>query len=169
MVLRSAFVPSLLSALHITRRVPMAPVSLNSPIPRSLHVVSSRQTLTGKTPALERSHRLRMKFVARAEETTTTTPDVDSIVKDLTEKWDKVENKSSLAVYGLGAIAVLYVTSSIVSAVNSIPLLPKFLELVGFVYTAWFVYRYLLFKSSREELSKDVDELKAKITGQEES
>jgi hypothetical protein len=28
------------------------------------------------------------------------------------------------------------------------------------------VYRYLLFKSSREELVKDVDELKKKITGE---
>eukprot|EP00210_Caulerpa_lentillifera_P005742 g5490.t1 len=84
-------------------------------------------------------------------------------------QWDKVENKSSIAVYGLGGIAVLYVTSSIVSAVNAIPLLPKLLELVGFIYTAWFVYRYLLFKTSREELSKDVEELKSKITGREDN
>jgi hypothetical protein len=28
------------------------------------------------------------------------------------------------------------------------------------------VYRYLLFKSSREELVKDVDDLKKKITGE---
>lgn len=32
-------------------------------------------------------------------------------------------------------------------------------------YTAWFVYRYLLFKDSREELVKDVEDLKKKITG----
>lgn len=40
-----------------------------------------------------------------------------------------MENKSSVAVYGLGAIAVLYVTSSIVGAVNSIPLVPNSLDL----------------------------------------
>jgi hypothetical protein len=30
------------------------------------------------------------------------------------------------------------------------------MELVGLGYTAWFVWRYLLFKSSREELVKCV-------------
>ena len=44
------------------------------------------------------------------------------------------------------------------------PQLPKLLELVGLGYSAWFVYRYLLFKSSREELLADVEELKKKIT-----
>ena len=44
------------------------------------------------------------------------------------------------------------------------PLVPKLLELVGLGYTAWFVYRYLLFKSSREELLADIEELKKKIT-----
>ena len=43
-------------------------------------------------------------------------------VLSIVTQWDKVENKSSIALYGVGAIAVLYVTSSIVGAVNSIPL-----------------------------------------------
>jgi len=36
---------------------------------------------------------------------------------------------------------------------------------VGLGYTAWFTYRYLLFKSSREELLEDIEELKKKISG----
>lgn len=47
----------------------------------------------------------------------------------------------------------------------SINQLPKFLELVGLVYSSWFTYRYLLFKTSREELAKDINELKQKISG----
>ena len=39
------------------------------------------------------------------------------------------------------------------------------MELVGLGYTTWFVYRYLLFKDSRAELSADIDEVKAKISG----
>lgn len=46
------------------------------------------------------------------------------------------------------------------------PQLPKMMELVGLGYTAWFTYRYLLFKNSREELAKDVEDLKKKITGE---
>jgi hypothetical protein len=32
--------------------------------------------------------------------------------------------------------------------------IPKAFELVGLTYSGWFTYRYLLFKSSREELIK---------------
>jgi len=41
--------------------------------------------------------------------------------------------------------------------------LPKAFELVGLGYSAWFTYRYLLFKSSREELVEDIESLKKKI------
>jgi hypothetical protein len=97
---------------------------------------------------------------------TTTSPDVDKLVKDLQDKWDKVENKTGVVLYGAGAVVLLWFSSTLVSALNAIPLLPKLLELVGLGYTSWFVYRYLLFKSSREELAKDVEELKKKITGE---
>lgn len=43
--------------------------------------------------------------------------------------------------------------------------IPKVFELVGLGYTAWFTYRYLLFKSSREELVQDIEVLKKKISG----
>jgi hypothetical protein len=90
---------------------------------------------------------------------------VDAIVKDLQDKWDRVENKTTVAVYAGGAVVALWLSSTIVGAVNAVPLVPKFLELVGLGYTSWFVYRYLLFKSSREELLEDVEELKRKISG----
>jgi len=91
--------------------------------------------------------------------------DVEQVIKDLQDRWDRVENKTAVAVYGVGAVVLLWFSSTIVSAVNSVPLVPKLLELVGLGYTSWFVYRYLLFKSSRQELIQDVDELKKKITG----
>lgn len=50
-------------------------------------------------------------------------------------------------------------------AINSVPLLPKVFELVGLGYSAWFTYRYLLFKSNREELLDDIEVLKKKIAG----
>ena len=39
------------------------------------------------------------------------------------------------------------------------------MELVGLGYTVWFTYRYLIFKSSRDELKKEIEELKSKISG----
>lgn len=49
------------------------------------------------------------------------------------------------------------------------PQVPRLLELVGLGYTGWFTYRYLLFKSSREELLDDIESLKSKIAGEIES
>jgi len=89
----------------------------------------------------------------------------DELVSDLKTKWDGVENKSAVAVYAGGAVVTLWLSSTIIGAVNSLPLLPKLLELIGLGYTGWFVYRYLLFKSSRKELVSDIEELKGKITG----
>lgn len=100
------------------------------------------------------------------------------IVDGSVMQWDRVENKTAVAVYGVGAVVLLWFSSTIVSAVNSVPLVrnfrtdlrslvpktqagillisnanvclqvPKLLELVGLGYTSWFVYRYLLFKVS---------------------
>ncbi|KAG2380250.1 Protein CURVATURE THYLAKOID [Vigna angularis] len=82
-------------------------------------------------------------------------------------QWDAVENKSTVLIYGGGALVAVWLSSILVSAINSVPLLPKIMELVGLGYTGWFVYRYLLFKSSRKELATDIEGLKKKITGTE--
>ncbi|KAJ0111231.1 protein CURVATURE THYLAKOID 1A, chloroplastic [Pistacia vera] len=93
--------------------------------------------------------------------------DASELFTDLKEKWDAVENKSTVILYGGGAIVAVWLSSTIVGAINSIPLLPKIMELVGLGYTGWFVYRYLLFKSSRKELATDIEALKKKIAGTE--
>lgn len=93
--------------------------------------------------------------------------DANELFTDLKEKWDAVENKTTVLLYGGGALVAVWLSSILVSAINSVPLLPKIMELVGLGYTGWFVYRYLLFKSSRKELATDIDALKKKIAGTE--
>ncbi|KAI5064298.1 hypothetical protein GOP47_0020968 [Adiantum capillus-veneris] len=90
---------------------------------------------------------------------------IQEIFDDLKMKYDALENKSQVWIYGGGALVALWFSSIIVGAVNNIPLLPKVLEFVGLCYSGWFVYRYLLFKSSRKQLAADIEELKLKITG----
>ncbi|PPD98954.1 hypothetical protein GOBAR_DD04019 [Gossypium barbadense] len=96
-----------------------------------------------------------------------TSVDTGELFDDLKEKWDKVENKTTVLLYGGGAIVAVWLSSILVSAINSVPLLPKMMELVGLGYSGWFVYRYLLFKSSRKELATDIEALKKKIAGTE--
>lgn len=66
----------------------------------------------------------------------------------------------------LGIIAVK-LTLAIISAINDIPLLAPMFELVGLGYTGWFVYRYLLTKSSRQELVQEFESLKTQVVGKE--
>jgi len=92
--------------------------------------------------------------------------DIDSeqILKDLSERWDAVEDKTAFTLYAGGAVVALYFANSILATVNAIPLLPGLFEAVGLGYSGWFAYRYLLTKSSRQELVADIDELKKKIS-----
>ncbi|KAK4364157.1 hypothetical protein RND71_015515 [Anisodus tanguticus] len=109
----------------------------------------------------KRSSLLQVKASSSEE----TSVDTNEFLTELKEKWDAVEDKSTVLLYGGGAIVAIWLSSIVVGAINSVPLATKVLELVGLGYTGWFVYRYLLFKSSRKELAEDVEELKKKIAG----
>jgi len=89
----------------------------------------------------------------------------DDMLSNLKQKFDSIENKSTPLVYGSAALVALWVSATVVDAIDSVPLLPKVLEFIGFGYTVWFVYRYLLFKGSREELATAIEKLKQEITG----
>ncbi|KAJ1414680.1 Cyanobacterial aminoacyl-tRNA synthetase, CAAD domain [Sesbania bispinosa] len=104
---------------------------------------------------------------ATSSEETSTSVDASELFTDLMQKWDAVENKSTVLLYGGGAIVAVWLSSILVGAINSVPLLPKLMELVGLGYTGWFIYRYILFKSSRKELATDIESLKKKVAGTE--
>jgi glutamyl-tRNA synthetase len=63
--------------------------------------------------------------------------------------------------FGVG----IKVTLAVIDALNDIPLLAPTFELIGIVYTAWFVYRYLLRASNRQELWTEVKSLKEQLIG----
>ncbi|KAH0455458.1 hypothetical protein IEQ34_015490 [Dendrobium chrysotoxum] len=71
-----------------------------------------------------------------------------------------------LLLYGASALLALWIASAFVGAIDSIPLFPKLLELVGIGYTAWFSYRYLIFKKNREDLFAKIEDLRDQIIGQ---
>jgi hypothetical protein len=93
------------------------------------------------------------------------TVDADQLIKNVADKWDAIEDKTSATLYAGGALVALVFLNNILAAVDAIPLLPGLMETVGLGYSSWFVYRYLLDKNSREELKQDIDKVKQKITG----
>ncbi|XP_027362093.1 protein CURVATURE THYLAKOID 1D, chloroplastic isoform X2 [Abrus precatorius] len=89
---------------------------------------------------------------------------------DLLDKlnFDTVDT-GSIVLYGGGVLVALWLTSAVIGAIDSIPLFPKLLEVVGLAYTLWFSSRYLLFKKNREELAIKVEELKQQVFGSEDN
>lgn len=77
------------------------------------------------------------------------------------------ENKSLLGVLGifLGALVTVRLTLAILGAINDIPLIAPTFQLIGFCYSAWFVYRYLLRASNRQELSEEIKSFKQQVLG----
>ncbi|MEO6861087.1 MAG: CAAD domain-containing protein [Microcoleus sp.] len=65
-----------------------------------------------------------------------------------------------------GAVSVK-VTMGVLDALNDVPLVAPFFELIGIGYTGWFVYRYLLNASSRQELLTEIDSLKEQVVGKD--
>jgi hypothetical protein len=67
----------------------------------------------------------------------------------------------------LAAIITLKVVLTLLDAINDIPLLEPTLELIGIIYSTWFVLRYLLNASTRQELAAEIDSLRTQILGEE--
>ncbi|NJM58269.1 MAG: hypothetical protein HC857_13680 [Synechococcales cyanobacterium RU_4_20] len=76
-------------------------------------------------------------------------------------------NQPAVVKVGLlvGAAIAAKLALAILGAINEIPLLAPTFELVGMGTSSWFLYRYLLRASTREELSRDFGNLKKEVLG----
>lgn len=79
------------------------------------------------------------------------------------------EYKQPLVSIGLilGAIVSVKVLLAVLDALNDIPLVAPTFELIGIGYSAWFVYRYLLKASTRQELTSEITTLKSQVVGKD--
>lgn len=79
------------------------------------------------------------------------------------------EYKLPLISFGVivGVIAVLKIVLAIVDAINDIPLVTPIFELIGVGYVTWFVFRYLLKASTRQELIAEIELLKKQFLGRQ--
>ena len=54
---------------------------------------------------------------------------------------------------------------AVLGAINDLPLFSSIFELVGMGYSAWFVWRYLLKASTRQQLATEFGTLKEQVLG----
>ena len=69
---------------------------------------------------------------------------------------------------GFGSIIAVKLTLALLSALNEIPLVEPILELVGLVYTAWFVTRFMLKSEKRQEFYEKFTDTKDSVLGTKE-
>lgn len=75
------------------------------------------------------------------------------------------EDPVPIILFGGGGLAALWFATALVGAIDSIPVFPTLMEVVGLGYTIWFGTRYLLFKKNREELAANIEEIKQQVLG----
>ncbi len=92
---------------------------------------------------------------------------VANMYKELSKFIEKNQQFLLNLLYFFLAIVAVKLTLAILAAINDIPLLSPLFELVGLGYTGWFVYRYLLTKSSRKELAQEFESLKTQVIGKD--
>ena len=86
----------------------------------------------------------------------------------LEEFWSNY--KLPVTVFGLflGIIVVLKVLFAVLGAINELPFLSPTFELIGIGYAGWFILRYLLRGSSRQELGDNINSVKDQVLGSRE-
>jgi hypothetical protein len=77
------------------------------------------------------------------------------------------EYKRPIVTIGLiiASLIAVKLLLAVLSAINDLPLFSSLFELVGMGYSAWFVWRYLLKASTREQLATDFSALKEQVLG----
>jgi len=65
----------------------------------------------------------------------------------------------------IASIIALKVLSGVLDTFNEIPFFESFFQLIGIIYSGWFIYRYLLNAGTRQELWQIIDDYKAQVFG----
>jgi CAAD domains of cyanobacterial aminoacyl-tRNA synthetase len=75
--------------------------------------------------------------------------------------------KSPIIIIGLilAAIVTLKLMVAVIDALNDLPLFAASFEVIGIGFVIWFVYRYLLKASTRQEIALEIQILKEQIIG----
>ncbi|CAH1411984.1 unnamed protein product [Lactuca virosa] len=73
-------------------------------------------------------------FQIKASEDASFAPDANELFNDLKEKWNALENKSTVVVYGGGAVVAIWISSILVGVFNSVSLV-CFLDVVCILWS----------------------------------
>ena len=98
---------------------------------------------------------------------TTRSDEVQDKLKELTgtlsEKWDDTEEKPAAVALGVFGLVGLIAADGVLHNIEGLPLIQNLFELIGIVFSGFFIYQNLLFKPDRqafkEKVSKTFDDI----------
>ncbi|MEA5570282.1 CAAD domain-containing protein [Calothrix sp. UHCC 0171] len=79
--------------------------------------------------------------------------------------WTQYKVQITSIVLIIAALISVKIVLAILKAINEIPLIAFFFELVGIAYIVWFIWRYILKASTRQELLSQINSFKKQIIG----
>jgi len=92
------------------------------------------------------------------------------LVANLPEDAGNFVTEYQTALVALGLLASVLITGrvtlAILDTINQIPMLGGLLEVIGILFTIWFVFRHLLFAANRQKIALQIDLLIADVLGQ---
>ncbi|XP_076916997.1 protein CURVATURE THYLAKOID 1C, chloroplastic-like [Bidens hawaiensis] len=108
----------------------------------------------------------RVGFIAKARSGSSESSTSLNTISSAQSIWDKPEDLVALLGVGFAAVVAFWASITVTNAIDKLPVLPGVLELIGILFSTWFVYRYLLFKPDRKELAEIIKKWLAEIIGQ---
>jgi len=88
---------------------------------------------------------------------------LSEVTTTLGEAWEESDEKPAIVTLGLYGFVGLVALNGTLRAVDSLPLIPSVLELVGILFSAFFVYQNLLYKPDRAALRETITKTLNKI------
>ncbi|BAZ38575.1 hypothetical protein NIES4101_45140 [Calothrix sp. NIES-4101] len=79
--------------------------------------------------------------------------------------WIQYKVQITSVILIVAAFISVKIVLAILKAINDIPLIAFFFELVGIAYVVWFIWRYILKASTRQELLSQINSFKKQIIG----
>ncbi|KAI4331441.1 hypothetical protein MLD38_029628 [Melastoma candidum] len=104
-------------------------------------------------------------FVVKATGETESSASI-SIVKSVQNVWERPEDRVAVIGLGFATVVAIWASINLVGAIDKLPIVPSTLEFIGILFSAWFTYRYLLFKPDREELFRNINKSISDVLGQ---
>ncbi|MGB3193149.1 MAG: CAAD domain-containing protein [Limnoraphis sp.] len=90
---------------------------------------------------------------------------IDNVPDYIKYFWSAYKQVIFVFVYALLALLIFVIITTIIKALDGLPLIATFFQSVGILYTIWFSFRYIITAEKRRKLISNFNELKKNVIG----